>query len=151
MQHWDRQKLLIRMVKLVKRYMVWSLRVTSFSCVTFKWEFFFSLCQGVTRVDYTCKDILGVKGGRCPPSPPSSSALAKYQIRIVHKPKKEPQIKSKSCNAPRESKSPNRKTKTKQHKPLSLFQIATHKCQITKTSESLFFSHPLISFLSNFP
>ena len=113
--------------------------------------FFFSLCQGVTRVDYICKDILGVKGGRCPPSPPSGSAPAKYQIRIVHKPKKEPQIKSKSCNAPRESKSPNRKTKTKQHKPLSLFQIATHKCQITKTSESLFFSHPLISFLSNFP
>ena len=38
-----------------------------------------------------------------------------YQIpiRIAHKPKREPQIKFKSCNTPGESKSPNRKTKTK--------------------------------------
>ena len=37
--------------------------------------FFFSLCQGVTRGDYICKNILGVKGGRCPFLPPSGSAL----------------------------------------------------------------------------
>ena len=50
----------------------------SFSRVTFKWVsflFFFALCQGVTRIDYICKDILGVKKGRggwgrqWPPSP----------------------------------------------------------------------------------
>ena len=28
--------------------------------------FLFSLCQGVTRVDYICKDILGVRGGTSP-------------------------------------------------------------------------------------
>ena len=27
-------------------------------------SFFFALCQGVTRIDYICKDILGVKKGR---------------------------------------------------------------------------------------
>ena len=26
-------------------------------------SFFFALCQGVTRIDYICKDILGVKKG----------------------------------------------------------------------------------------
>ena len=36
-----------------------------------------------------------------------------FQIPIAHKPNREPQIISKSCNTPRESKSPNRKIKTK--------------------------------------
>ena len=37
----------------------------------------------------------------------------KYQIQIAHKPKRESQIKSKSCKKPRESKSPNLITKIK--------------------------------------
>ena len=69
-----------------------------------------------------------------------------YQIRIAHKPKRKPQIKSKSFNAPRENKSPNHRTKTKRHKPLSLFQIASHKYQITKRRGRLFLTHTLLSF-----
>ena len=61
-----------------------------------------------------------------------------YQIRIAHKPKREPQIKSKSFNAPRENKSPNHRTKTKRHKPLSLFQIAIHKYHRTKQQKASF-------------
>ena len=38
------------------------------------------------------------------------------------------------------------KSKPSSNKPLSLFQIATHKYQITKPRENLFFSHPFISF-----
>ena len=74
MQNWNKQKLFIRIVKLVKRYTVWSLRVTSFFflChfqvrVLFSFFFFFfSLSQEVTRVNYICKDILGVGGQVAP-------------------------------------------------------------------------------------
>ena len=66
-----------------------------------------------------------------------------YQIpiRIAHKPKREPQIKFKSCNTPRESKSPNHKTKTNwQQTPLT---IPNYNPQISNNQkrESLFFSH----------
>ena len=45
----------------------------------------------------------------------------KYQIQIAQELKREPQIKSKSCNTPRESKSPNRRTKIKrQHTFLTI-------------------------------
>ena len=63
--------------------MVCSLRIISFSILFpgslssgYHFFLFFSLCQGVIRVHYICKDILGVRGGRCPPSPPSGSASA---------------------------------------------------------------------------
>ena len=73
----DRQKLLITIVKLVKKlhglFFKNNFFFHSFSWVTFKWVSFFSfsfffLCQGVIRVHYICKDILGVRGGKCPPS-----------------------------------------------------------------------------------
>ena len=81
----DRQKLLITIVKLVKKlhglFFENNFFFHSFSWVTFKWVSFFSfsfffLCQGVIRVHYICKDILGVRGGRYPPSPPFGSASA---------------------------------------------------------------------------
>ena len=88
----DIQKLLIRIVKLVKRYMVWSLRVTSFFFlfsvsplvgVLFFFHFF-SLCQGVTKVEYICKDILGVRGGKCPlPRPPLALPLPILYIPLL--------------------------------------------------------------------
>ena len=64
--------------------------------------------------------------------------IHKYQIRIAHKPKREQQIKSKSCNAPKENKSPNRRTKPSGNKPLLLFQIAIHKYQRTKQNRASF-------------
>ena len=41
------------------------------------------MSQGLTRVDYICKDVLGVRGGRCPPSPPSGSALGRLESTDV--------------------------------------------------------------------
>ena len=72
----------------------------------------------------------------------------KHQIRI-------PNTKCELCTNQRESHKSNPKVATQKeranhqtvkpkprgNKPLSLFQIATHKYQITKPRESLFFSH----------
>ena len=62
----------------------------------------------------------------------------KYKL---HTNQRESQSKFKSCNASRESKSTNHKTKPSGNKPLSLFQIAIHIYQITKQRESLFLTH----------
>ena len=62
----------------------------------------------------------------------------KYKL---HTNQRESQSKFKSCNASRESKSTNHKTKPSSNKPLSLFQIAIHIYQITKQRESIFLTH----------
>ena len=64
-------------------------------------------------------------------------------MRISHKQKREPQSKSKSCNAPRECKSPNSKTKQQQ----TSLTIPNCNPQISKNQmKRKPFSHTLSSF-----
>ena len=75
----------------------------------------------------------------------------KYLMRIAHKPKRESQAIPKVATY--QERANHQTTEPSNNKPLSLFQIATHKYQITKPRESLFSStHTLYffhSFLSN--
>ena len=66
----------------------------------------------------------------------------KYQMQITHKPKEEPQIKSKSCNTPRESKSPNCRTKTKRQQTFLTIPNCNPQISNNQTRETLFISHP---------
>ena len=69
----------------------------------------------------------------------------KYQMRTAHKLKREPQIKSKSYNAPRKSKSPNRRTKTKRQQ--TSLNIPNCNPQISNNQMKREpFSHTLSSF-----
>ena len=72
-----------------------------------------------------------------------TNTKCEYQIpiRIAHKPKREPQIKFKSCNTPRESKSPNHKTKTKQQKTPITIPNCNPQISNNQKRESIFFSH----------
>ena len=91
---------------------------------------------------------------------PNSFLSHKYKTKSLQTPNTNtkyqiPNTKCELCTNQRESHKSNPKVATHQeranlqtvepkpsgNKPLSLFQIATHKYQITKPRESLFFSH----------
>ena len=59
----------------------------------------------------------------------------KYLMRIAHKPKRESQAIPKVATY--QERANHQTTEPSNNKPLSLFQIATHKYQITKPRESL--------------
>ena len=68
-------------------------------------------------------------------------------MRIAHKPKKEPQIKSKSCNIERESKSSNRKTKTTwQQTSLTIPNCNPQISNNQTKREPLFLTHHPLNF-----
>ena len=74
-----------------------------------------------------------------------------YQIRIAHKPKREPQIKSKSFNAPRENKSPNHRTKTKRQQTSLTISNCNPQISNNQTKREDFSHTHSPLFLSNFP
>ena len=74
-----------------------------------------------------------------------------YQIRIAHKPKREPQVKSKSFNAPRENKSPNHRTKTKQQQTSLTISNCNPQISNNQTKREAFSHTHSPLFLSNFP
>ena len=74
-----------------------------------------------------------------------------YQIRIAHKPKRKPQIKSKSFNAPRENKSPNHRTKTKRQQTSLTISNCNPQISNNQTKREAFSHTHSPLFLSNFP